>query len=171
MVLGIVRPQRERPVEIDKRLRRAAHLGEQRATVAVGVGERRIDLDGAAESLQRVVVLVLPQMRLALEVVQPRLLGIKIDRALDHLDTFAELPLLQRQHGDVIERVDVAGVLLQHRHIAFHGGLMVAGPMQRERLLEGRLLAVRGRGRIHGGFMPQRAREGNPTSFFFSLSP
>ncbi len=81
MVFGVVRPQLERVVEVGERLRRAAHFGQQRRAVAVGIGKRRIDLDRAAEACQRVVVLVLPQMRLALEIVQPRL-RTQVDRAL-----------------------------------------------------------------------------------------
>ena len=78
-------------------------------------------------------------MRLALEVVQPRLRRAEVERARDHLEALGELALLERQHGDVIERVDVAGVLLQDRHIALHGKLVLAGPVQRQRLLEGLL--------------------------------
>ena len=96
--------------------------------------------------VQRVVVLVLPQMRLALEIVQPRLRRANVERARDHLEALGELLLLDRQHGDVIERVDVARVLLQDRHIALHGKLVLALAVQRERLLEGLLRACWGQG-------------------------
>ena len=102
-----------------------------------------------------VVVLVHPQMRLALEVVQPRLRRADLEGPLDHLDAFAELALLEREHGDVIERIDVAGVLLQDRHIALHGEVVLALPVQRQRLLEGIGGFGGGRGRFMARFMPQ----------------
>ena len=72
--------------------------------------------------------------------------GLELDGAPDHLEAFGELALLERQHGDVIERVDVARVLLQDRHIALHGKLVLALAVQRERLLDGLLRAFCGRG-------------------------
>src|SRR5438552_18858896 len=88
-------------------------------------------------------------MRLTLEIVQPRLWRTCRDGAPDHLEAFLDLALLERDHGDVIERVEVARVLLEDRHIALHGKLMLALPVQRERVLDGLLLAAGGGGCGH----------------------
>src|SRR5947199_7872094 len=88
-------------------------------------------------------------MGLALEIVQPRLRWSGRDGAPDHLETFLDLALLERDHGDVIERVEVARVLLEDRHITLHGKLVLALAMQRECLLDGLLLAAGGGGSVH----------------------
>ena len=61
--------QRQRAVEVGERLRRSAHLGEQRAAVAVGIDEARIAFDRGAEACERVLVLVEAELGLAAQVV------------------------------------------------------------------------------------------------------
>ena len=103
-------------------------------------------------------------MRLAFEVVQPRLRRPDhLDRARDHLQPLVDLALLQRQHRDVIERVGVARVLLEDRHIALHGKLVLAGPVQRQRLVDGlwRAAGVEACSYVPlARFMPQPSRIG-----------
>jgi hypothetical protein len=55
---------------------------------------------------------------------------------LQHLDAFGDLALLQRQHRDVIQRVEVLRIALQHRDIALHRQVALALAVERQRLLD-----------------------------------
>ena len=134
-VLGVVRAERQRAVESATAssrgpCRRAAWRDCRRRRRKPGRPRSR------GRSSQGFVVLVLPQVGLALEIVS-RACGVPTSSARSiTLKPSAIWPCCSASTRDVIERVGVARVLLQDRDIALHGKLVLALAVQRQRLLE-----------------------------------
>ena len=77
-----------------------------------------------------------PVQRLAEQIVHTRLRRPVGDGAAGELDALLVLALLAGDHGDVIERVGVLRVALQHLDVALHGLRQIALAVVEQALLE-----------------------------------
>ena len=136
--------ERQRPVEADQRLLGKPRLRHQIGAVAVRLGEIGIERDRRVEGLGRLGQRPEPLLRLADQVVDPRLRLADRERALGELDALLELALLAGHQGDVIERVGVLGVVAQDLGVLVHGLGQLALAVVEKALLQ----ELRGRERI-----------------------
>ena len=131
-----VGPDRKRTVKSVERFLEASENDQDIGAVAVGVGEIRLERDGAVVARKRFLRLAEPEMRFALQVVQARLRRTERKRALDQLYAVGVLTLLHGDDGDIIEGVGVVRVSVQYLHVALHGGAQIAHAVECERALK-----------------------------------
>lgn len=140
--------ERHRPVVGLQRLVREAGVDQQVGAVAVGLGEIGVEGDGRVEGLggldQRAELLA----GLADQVVQAGLWLAERQRALGEVDALLVLALLAGDHGDVIERLGVAGVGAQDLGVVVHRLGQLSLAMVEKALLQE--LFGRGSGFGHG---------------------
>jgi hypothetical protein len=99
----------------------------------VRIGEFRIERDGAVEALQRLAVAAELVIGSAQHVMDARLWRPERQRTLGELDALLELAVLHGDDRHVVQRVGVAGIVLQHLDVALHGAGEVALAVQGER--------------------------------------